>query len=159
MIVARTEGVGSLISLDVDGGRHDVSPSGRGLLRRILGQTYTVVDRTSGTQALVKYKVLANRIEIEKNGVGASLRLRTVRPSSLDLAGEEYQVTFGKLQGTISIAREGETVASGSIGTASVSFQEAADPIKRILPEVAVELCIWLKNFQGFLGAMAGGQA
>ncbi len=159
MIVARTEGLGSLISLDVSTGQYDVSPAGRGLLRRILGQTYTVVERTSRTQALVKYKVLANRIDIEKNGTNASLRLRTVRPSRLLHAGEEYQVTFGKLRGTIAIAREGEHMASGSITTTSVSFQEAKGPVKSILPELAVGLCIWLKNFQGFLGAMGGGQA
>ncbi|MFQ5838103.1 MAG: hypothetical protein ACE5HJ_04900 [Thermoplasmata archaeon] len=159
MIVAKTKGLGSLISLEVDGELYDVSTAGRGFLKRIFGQTYSVVERASGTQALVKYKVLANRIEIEKNETKASLRLRTVRPSRLVLAGEEYQVTFGKLHGTIDIAREGETVASGSIQTTSVSFQEGAGPIKSILPELAVGLCIWLKNFQGFLGAMVGGQA
>jgi hypothetical protein len=46
-----------------------------------------------------------------------------------------------------------------SITTTSVNFQEAADPVKSVLPELAVGLCIWLKNFQGFLDAMAGGQA
>ncbi len=66
---------------------------------------------------------------------------------------------FGKLRGTIDIEREGENVASGSITTTSVRFQEAKGPIKSILPELAVGLCIWLKNFQGFLGAMGGGQA
>ena len=159
MIVAKTKGLGSLISLEVDGDLYDVSTAGRGFLKRILGQTYSVVERTSGTQALVKYKVFANRIEIEKNEAKASLRLRAVRPSRLVLDGEEYQVTFGKLQGSVAIIREGETVVSGSIGTTYVSFQEGVGLIKTILPELAVGLCVWLKNFQGFLGAMAGGQA
>ncbi len=159
MIVAKTRGLGGLISLEEDGESYDVSAAGRGFLRRFMGQTYSVVDRTSGTQGLVKYKVLVNRLEIGKNGTKASLHLRTLRPSRLVLAGEEFRVTFGKLRGTIDIARAGETVASGSISTTSVSFQEAADPIKSILPELAVGLCIWLKNFQGFLGAMVGGQA
>ena len=159
MIVAKTRGLGGLISLEEDGESYDVSAAGRGFLRRFMGQTYSVVERNSGTQALVKYKVLMNRLEIGKNGTKASLHLRTVRPSRLVLAGEEYQVTFGKLRGTIDIKREGENVASGSITTTSVSFQEAKGPVKSILPELAVGLCIWLKNFQGFLGAMGGGQA
>ncbi len=159
MIVAKTRGLGSLISLEEDGESYDVSAAGRGLLKRFMGQTYSVVDRTSGTQALVKYKVLMGRLEIGKNGTKASLHLRTVRPSRLIFAGEDYQVTFGKLRGTIDIEREGENVASGSITTTSVSFQEAKGPVKSILPELAVGLCIWLKNFQGFLGALVGGQA
>ncbi len=159
MIVAKTRGLGSLISLEEDGESYDVSAAGRGILKRFMGQTYSVVDRTSGTQALVKYKVLVNRLEIGKNGRKASLHLRTLRASRLVLAGEEYQVKFGKLRGTIDIEREGENVASGSITTTSVSFQEAKGPIKSILPELAVGLCIWLKNFQGFLGALGGGQA
>ncbi len=64
MIVAKTRGLGSLISLEEDGESYDVSAAGRGILRRFMGQTYSVVDRTSGTQALVKYKVLMDRLEI-----------------------------------------------------------------------------------------------
>lgn len=159
MIVARTQGLGSLISLEVGGDRYDVSTAGRGLLKRILGQTYSVVERSSGTQASVRFRVLANRIEIEKNGTEASLRLRTVRSSTLILNGEEHQVKFGKIKGTIDISKRGESVASGSMSTTSVSFQESVGPIGTILPELAVGICIWLKNFQGFLGTMVGGQA
>ncbi len=159
MIVAKTRGLGGLISLEEDGESYDVSAAGRGFLRRFMGQTYSVVERASGTQALVKYKVLVNRLEIRKNSTKASLHLRTVRPSRLDLFGEEYQVRFGKLRGTIDIEREGEHVASGSITTTSVSVREARGPVRSILPELAVGLCIWLKNFQGLRGAMGGGQA
>ncbi len=160
MIVADTKGLGSLITLEVDNRPYKVSLVAKGFLRRLWGQTYSVVEPSSGITTLVRYRVLANRIEVQRNGEArASMRLRTVGPSRLVVGKDEYDVAFGKLRGVIEIAKDGETVASGSIRTTSVRFQEAAGPIKTILPELAVGLCIWLKNFQGFLGTMLGGQA
>ncbi|MFQ5907699.1 MAG: hypothetical protein ACE5JE_02570 [Thermoplasmata archaeon] len=159
MILAKAQGLGSRISLEVGGDSYDVAPARRGLFGRIVGQAYSVVDRSSGRRALVTYRVLRNRIEVERGDTRATLRLRTVRPSTLIFDRQEYRIKFGKLKGSIDIVRDGEIMATGSLGTSSVRFQEAEGPLGAILPELAVGLCIWLKNFQGFLGAMIGGQA
>lgn len=48
MIIAKTHGLGSLSSLEADGEQYDASAAGGGLLKRFLGQTYSVVERRSG---------------------------------------------------------------------------------------------------------------
>jgi hypothetical protein len=82
------------------------------------------------------------------------MRLRSVGASQLDFAGETYEVRFGKVRGRIAIRKGGKTLVSGSYGTTFVAFEETDHPLAAILPDLAVGLCVRLKNMQGLFGAI-----